>query len=209
MEKIYCSECGTELTGGVKFCSNCGTKIDYDFTPINDNEDNNNNSQGSSFKVNKLSNENNRKNLKILAIAGICLIIVILAFVLIGSSGMNSSDNSDNSQSEPFIENIYGIDFSIPGYFKKVVSIDYEESDNGDISCTRSYERPDGTGIAIMVATSDEGWDLNNGDGYYTTINGHYGKLSSARDVFGYISGDKLVVISGTSQEEVESIIIE
>ena len=87
--------------------------------------------------------------------------------------------------------------------------LDISQTLNQRIS-TWTYERPDGTGIAIVVATIPEGWNLNNDlTGIDMTINGHHGKLTSSRDVFGYVSGDKLVVISGTSQEEVESIIIE
>ena len=218
MGKIYCSECGSELEDTVKFCSSCGTPVDNtDITP-NSNEKLDNNNISKENSINKESvKSNNSKSFTtskvFLGIAGICIIIFILGIVLIGSSFMNSANdtdiNEDTSEPQPFIENIYGIDFSIPGYFTNVESKDYEEDGTGMISCTRTYERPDGTGIAIVVATNPDGWNLNDFPGIDMTVNGHHGKLSSSRDVFGYISGDKLVAISGTSQEEVESIIIE
>lgn len=218
MGKIYCTECGAELNESVKFCSSCGTPVnDTDITPNSDetkeNKDNSNNAINIK-EISEKSNNNKYSNTTkiFLGIAGICVIIFIIGIVMIGLSISNTSNdvniNEDNSE-EPFIETIYGIDFSIPGYFKEVKSTDYEDDGNGGLSCTRTYERPDGTGIAIVVSTNPDGWNLNNGDGVFTTINGHYGKLSSTRDVFGYQTGDKLVVISGTSQEEVEEIIIE
>ena len=217
MGKIYCTECGTELEDTVKFCSSCGTPIDDIDSNFNESVDNNNLLKDKSNPNEKTTKSNNPKksdNTKVLVIAGICVIIFILGIILVGSSFMNTtndaSTNDDTSEPQPFIENIYGIDFSIPGYFKNVESTDYEDDGNGGISCTRTYERPDGTGIAIIVGTNPDGWNLNNDiTGTDMTVNGHHGKLSSSRDVFGYVSGDKLVVISGTSQEEVESIIIE
>lgn len=220
MGKIYCTMCGTELDDSVKFCSSCGTPVDNNDIAPNPNEDRDNNKvlKEDSINKEKSAKSNNSKystNSKVfLGIAGVCIIIFILGIVLIGSSFMNSTNdansNEDTSEPQPFIENIYGIDFSIPGYFTNVESKDYEEDGTGMISCTRTYERPDGTGIAIVVATNPDGWNLNNDlSGIDMTVNGHHGKLTSSRDVFGYISGDKLVVISGTSQEEVEDIIIE
>lgn len=216
MGKIYCTECGCELEDTVKFCSNCGTKTDNDTVTSDTNENTKNRilEDNSIINVsNKTKNDTNSNNYKILAIAGFCTIIIILGIILIGSSVNNFPDETtiaeDNSD-KPFIETIYGIDFSIPGYFKNVETTDYEDDGTGIISCTRTYERPDGTGIAIVVSTCPEGWDLDNDPtAIDMTINGHHGKLTSARDVFGYVSGDKLITISGTSQEEIEDIIIE
>lgn len=217
MGKIHCTECGHELDDKVKFCSNCGTKTDNNTITsyTNENTEHNASKEDSIIKntSKKTKNDTKSNNNKILAIAGVCIILIILGIILIGSSINNDPDdttiNEDNSDT-PFIETIYGIDFSIPGYFKNVETRDYEDDGTGMISCTRTYERPDGTGIAIVVSTSSDGWNLDNDPtAMDMTINGHHGKLTSTRDVFGYVSGDKLVTISGTSQEEIEDIIIE
>ena len=214
MGKIYCTECGKELEDTVKFCSNCGTPTDDVDSEFNESVDNNvlKDKSAHNEKTTKSNNPKKLDNSKVLVITGLCIIIFILGILIVGSSFMNTANdagtNDATSEPQPFIENIYGINFSIPGYFKNVESTDYEKDETGLVSCTRTYERPDGTGIAIIVATNPDGWDLDH-KGIDMTVNGHHGKLTYERDVFGYISGDKLVSISGTSQEELESIIIE
>ena len=217
MGKIYCTECGAELDDNMKFCPECGTQVDDKEMTPNSNEVKGNEDISTNINVKEISaKSNNNKNSNttkiFLGIAGVCIVLFILGIVLIGSSVTNSSEDTitDDTSDQSYIENIYGINFCIPGYFKEVKSVDYENDGYGGISCTRTYERPDGTGIAIIVGTSPDGWDLNNDPtAIDMTVNGHHGKLTSARDVFGYLSGDKLVVISGTSQEEIEEIIIE
>lgn len=210
MGEIYCTECGEKLDDTAKFCSNCGAKVDDKITMHKTNERTNNIIENTTNKTNNGKYSNTTKIF--LGIVGVCIILFIIGVIFIGStinnSNGNTNTNGDNSE-QPFIENIYGINFSIPGYFKNAESKDYEKDGNGAISCTRTYERPDGTGIAIIVSTNPDGWNLNNYAGTPTIINGHYGKLSNDRGVFGYISGDKLIIISGTSQEEVEEMIIE
>ena len=133
MGKIYCTECGTELDDTVKFCSNCGTQVDADIVSnTNESVDNNNILNDDSINEEKSTKSNNSKypitSKVFLGIAGVCIIIFILGIVLIGSSFMNSTNdantNEDTSEPQPFIENIYGIDFSIPGYFTNVESKD-------------------------------------------------------------------------------------
>ena len=219
MGKIYCTECGAELDESVNFCSKCGTSLsNKDITPnSNESEESNevpNKEINTKDMPEKSNNNKHSHNSKVyLGIAGVLIIICLIGAALIGFSGITSSDNTNidkDTSEQPFIENIYGIDFSIPGYFKNVKSEDYEDDGTGVITCTRTYERPDGTGIAIIVATCPEGWDLDNRiTGIDMTVNGHHGKLDNNGGVFGYLSGDKLVVISGTSQKEVEEIIIE
>ena len=188
MGKSYCSECGTELDDSAKFCSKCGASFD--------NKDTNNN---------KYTNTT-----KIIGIAIIGIILIILAIVFIGHSGINSSvDANDNDSDQSYIENIYGIDFSIPSYLKNINSTDMEKDANGVITCSETYERPDGTDIAIIVATNKEGWELKKNDGTYLTLDGHHGVLDKNGDAFGYIYGDKFIVISGASKQEIENITIE
>lgn len=222
MGKIYCTECGTELEGTVKFCSNCGTPLDTkNRTPTSEVETNSKTSN-EGINVKEISEKTNTTKFStatkiFLGVAGICILCFILLIGLAGYSFMTTSDGSvsdDTTEtlSPAFTDTIYGINFKIPeGY--EVFSGKDNQNKGTMVTYDRSYMGPDGNIIEIAISTTQGSfyWDLSQNRDYddiEKTINGHEGVYKSS-GVFSYVTGDKLVVITGADEQQLESIIIE
>ena len=216
MGKIYCSECGTELDDAVNFCSNCGTPLDDDVSMKSVGKSGVSNDLSTKAKKSNKTNYSSSSKI-LLGIAGFFLVIVILGIVVIGSAMINSSDDTiDESSSETlspsFTDSIYGINFQIPEGYET-----FDGTDNKNMGTSTTYDRsylgPDANIIQISVSTTIGNfyWDLSQSRSYDDvdkTINGHDGILDAGGG-FKYVTGDKLVIITGASEQQLESMIIE
>lgn len=222
MGKIYCTECGTELEDTVKFCSNCGTPLDNkNITPTSEVEANNKTSN-EGINVKEISKKTNTTKFStttkvFLGVAGICILCVILVVGYAGYSVMTTpndmvSEDTQETLSPAFTDTIYGINFKIPEGYETFSGKD-NQNKGTMITYDRSYMGSDGNIIEIAVSTTQGSfyWDLSQNRDYDDvdkTINGHDGIYKSS-GVFSYVTGDKLVVITGADEQQLESIIIE
>ena len=223
MGKIYCTECGTELEDTVKFCSNCGTKQDNEnITSTPNKVKNNNKTSNEGINVKEISKKQNTSKFStttkiFLGVAGICILCVILVVGYMGYSMMTLSNNvvsEDTSKtlSPAFTDTIYGINFKIPEGYETFSGKD-NQNKGTMTTYDRSYMGSDGNIIEIAVSTTKGTfyWDLSQNRDYNDvdkTINGHDGIYKSS-GVFSYVTGDKLVVITGADEQQLENMIIE
>lgn len=213
---MFCENCGTKLPDDSKFCKECGHKITYESDIKSNNESNSNISSDSEIK-----NENGlfikSKSNKIFVIS---LIILILLFAVFLFSISNFSDNNNvnnnvnpkESLSPSFTDNIYGINFQIPEGYETLGGTD-NQNKGTMVVYDRNYMGPNGSSIDISVSTAKGSfyWDLTQNreyDDVEKTINGHDGVYKSS-GIFSYVVGDKLIVIRGASEQQLQSIIIE
>ena len=223
MGKIYCTECGTELEDTVKFCSSCGTPIDKkNITPKSNEVENKNKTSNEGINVKEISKKANNSNFStttkiFLGVVGICILSVFLVVGYVGHSMMTASTdnvNEDTSKtlSPSFTDTIYGINFKIPEGYETFSGKD-NQNKGTMTTYDRSYSGPDGNIIEISVSTTKGSfyWDLSQNREYNDvdkTINGHAGVLKSS-GIFSYVIDDKLVVITGADEQQLEKIIIE
>ncbi|WP_407411193.1 hypothetical protein [Methanobrevibacter sp.] len=153
-----------------------------------------------------------------LGVATACIILFVIGIVAIGFSMMNSaddagiSDSSSETLSPSFTDTIYGINFQIPEGYETFSGTD-NKNKGTMVTYDRSYLGPDGNIIEISISTTQGSfyWDLSQNreyDDVEKTINGHDGVMKSS-GIFSYVTGDKLVVITGADEQQLESIIIE
>ncbi|MBE6160304.1 MAG: zinc ribbon domain-containing protein [Lactobacillales bacterium] len=93
---MYCPNCGTDCSGGIKFCSNCGTNI---MELNNESEIINENNNG---------NKNDKKNKLIIfsVIALIAIIIVVVLIVMNNNDSKDSNKEKDNKKDNVISDNI-------------------------------------------------------------------------------------------------------
>ena len=223
MGKIYCTECGTELDDSVKFCSSCGTPVDNkNIIPKSNEVNENKNNSNKGINVKEISKKANKSNFSaaskvFLGVAAILVICVLIVVAYVGFSMMtvNDADISEDTTetlSPSFTDTVYGINFQIPEGYETFSGKD-NQNKGTMITYDRSYMGSDGNIIEIAVSTTQGSfyWDLTQNRDYDDvdkTINGHSGVLKSS-GVFSYVTGDKLVVITGADEQQLENIIIE
>lgn len=223
MGKIYCTECGTELEDTVKFCSSCGTPINNkNVTPKSNKVENKNETSNESINVKEISKKTNNSKFStttkiFLGVAGICILAVLLVVGYVGYSMMTTSpdavsEDTPKTLSPSFTDTIYGINFKIPEGYEAFGGTD-NQNKGTMTTYDRSYIGSDGNIIEISVSTTKGNfyWDLSQNRDYNDvdkTIKGHTGVLKSS-GTFSYVTGDKLVVITGADKQQLKSIIME
>lgn len=222
----FCLNCGAKLNKKDKSSASDELLVTKDYSnedidnnkKIEDSNSVNDDSVESSIQSKKSNKVKYSTGTKIfLAIAGICIIIFIVGVVLVGMAIINDSGDVDGSGntsedlSPSFTDTIDGISFNIPAGYTTFAGTDNQNHYTYTTS-DRYYETTNGSMIDISVSTSRGSfyWDLSQSKSYDAidkTINGHEGVLEG--DSFKYITNDKLVIINGASEDQLESIIVE
>ena len=153
-------------------------------------------------------------NKKIFAILSLAIIAIVCAGT-VSAFDFGSLFGGDDANDETVT--IDGIDFNIPAGFKE--DPDYEidnETDLGEVSFKtvgKTYESGDSV-LAILVSEYD-GMELTDsvvsaagGDSYSVNdVDGYY-KQEGNFHLFTYVKDNKLVVISASSQDLFEDVVI-